>query len=314
MKKTLKILSLAAAALLITASLAACGDTQEQGEDDQQAEPQAPSLQISLEDWPVIDGATALAPYYEAMAAELLGMDIETARQYVYCNKTDGAFENLINGKADMIFCSLPGDDQVAAAKEKGVTFETVPFLNGGFVFFVNKSNPVESLTIEQLHDIYSGKITNWKEVGGSDLEIIPYQRTEGSGSQNGMYRYIIDQDEIMEAPTQLIAAEMGDIIDAVAFYDNSEGAIGYSYYYYVANMHYSDDIKLVAIDGITPGEDTIADGTYPIINQSFAIIRDDTPEDSICRKIIEWITSEEGQQLGEKNGYIRNKEIKQKS
>ncbi len=308
MKRFFKIISILTAVLLVTASYAACSSTGDEAENGTETAVDTPSLQLSVDEWPVIDGATALSPYYEAMAAELLGMDIEEARQYVYCNKTDGAFENLINGRADMIFCSLPGEGQLEAAKEAGVTFETYPFLNGGFVFFVNKSNPVDSLTIDQLHDIYAGKITSWKEVGGDDVDIIPYQRTEGSGSQNGMYKYIIGPDEIMEAPTQLIAAEMGDIVDAVAFYDNSEGAIGYSYYYYVANMHYSDDIKLIKIDGIEPNDETIADGTYPIINQSFVIIRDDTPKDSVVRQIIDWVLSEEGQALGEKNGYIRNK------
>lgn len=311
MKKIMKTAGVFAVLFCLCLCLTACGEKAPATDEPQQdSEPVKASLNVSLDDWPLIDGATALAPYYEAMAAALLDMDIDEARQYVMCNKTDGAYENLINGKADMIFCALPSEEQEAAAAAAGVTFEETAFLNGGFVFFVNKDNPIESLTVDQLHDIYAGKITNWKEVGGNDEKIIPYQRTEGSGSQTGIYRYIISEDEIMEAPSELVAAEMGEIIDAVAFYDNSAGAIGYSFYYYVANMHYSDDVKLVAIDGITPSDETIADGTYPLINQSFVIIREDTPEDSICRKIIEWITSEEGQKLGEENGYVPNKKV----
>ncbi len=301
--------SAALLALLLSLSLlTACGEKEEVPvvvETEKES-----SLQISLDDWPVIDGATALAPYYEAMAAALLDMDINEARQYVLCNKTDGAYDNLINGTADMIFCSLPSEDITQTAEAAGVQFETTAFLNGAFVFFVNKDNPVDSITIEQLHDIYAGKVTNWSELGGDDVDIIPYQRSENSGSQNGMYRYIIDQDEIMQAPTDLVIGEMGEIVDAVASYDNAAGAIGYSYYYYVANMHYTEQIKLLAIDGIEPSDETIADGTYPIINQSFVIIRSDEPEDSICRTIIDWIVSEEGQRLGEENGYVRNAEL----
>ena len=308
-KRKLGIRAAAAAmALLLSLSLlTACGESK--STPVVEAEKKS-SLQIDLDAWPVIDGATALAPYYEAMAAALLDMDIADARQYVLCSKTDGAYENLIEGKADMIFCSLPSDDILQTAEAAGVQFETTAFLNGAFVFFVNKDNPVDSLTIEQLHDIYTGKITNWKEVGGDDVEIIPYQRSENSGSQNGMYRYIAGKDEIMEAPTELVIGEMGEIVDAVASYDNAAGAIGYSYYYYVANMHYTDDIKLLEIDGIEPSDATIADGTYPIINQSFVIIRSDEPEDSVCRTIIDWIVSEEGQELGEENGYVRNAEL----
>ena len=295
-------------ALLLSLSLlTACGESESTPVVETEKKS---SLQIDLADWPVIDGATALAPYYEAMAAALLDMDIDDACQYVLCSKTDGAYANLISGKADMIFCSLPSDEITQMAADAGVEFEFTPFLNGAFVFFVNKDNPVKSLTIEQLHDIYAGKITNWKEVGGDDEEIIPYQRSENSGSQNGLYRYIIEKDEVMEAPSELVIGDMGEIVDAVATYDNAAGAIGYSYYYYVANMHYTDQIKLLAIDGISPSDKTIADGTYPIINQSEVIIRSDEPEDSVCRVIIDWIVSEEGQKLGEENGYVRNGDL----
>lgn len=285
----------------------ACGTPAEDDGENDGPEEQGASLQVSPEDWPVIDGATALAPYYEAMAAALLHLPIEEARQYVMCTTTDGAYQNLMNGTADMIFCALPSEDQVAQARGQGVEFECTPILNGGFVFFVNKDNPVDSLTVEELHGIYSGEITNWKEVGGDDVEIIPYQRSEGSGSQTGLYRYIISEDEVMDAPTEKKIADMGGIVDAVASYEDAAGAVGYSYYYYVANMHYTDQIKLIGIDGVLPGDDTIADGSYPLISQSQVIIRSDEPEDSLLREIIAWITSEEGQKLGEENGYVRN-------
>ncbi|MDO4481232.1 MAG: PstS family phosphate ABC transporter substrate-binding protein [Bacillota bacterium] len=297
---------IAAAALCLTVfMMSACGG--DKPEQEPAGGDTGASLKISLEEWPVIDGATALAPYYEAMAAKLLDIPVEEARQHVLCSTTDGAYTNLINKDADMIFCSLPSEDQTAQAEAAGVKFECTPFLNGGFVFFVNKDNPVDSLTVDELHNIYSGKITNWKEVGGNDQEITAYQRSEGSGSQTGIYRFIISKDEIMPAPTEKKIGDMAGIIDAVADYDNGVGAIGYSYYYYVANMHYTDQIKLIGIEGVIPSDETIADGTYPLINQSHVIIRADEPEDSILRKIIEWITSEEGQKLGEENGYVRN-------
>lgn len=266
---------------------------------------EGPDLKFTPEDFPVIDGATALAPYYEAMAAQLLGMDIAEARQHVLCSMTDGAYVNLIEHRADMIFCSMPSSELQEMADKAGFEFEMTPFLNGGFVFFVNENNPVDSLTIEQLHDIYAGKITNWKEVGGKDMEIIAYQRPNNSGSQTGLYAYVIDEDEVMEAPSHKIMAGMGDIVDAVSVYENSEGAIGYSYYYYVTSMNYSDKIKLMSIDGIAPSDATIADGTYPIINPSYVIIDADTPEDSPIREIVAWITSQKGLATGKQAGYV---------
>ncbi len=309
-----KIICLLGITLAFIMVLCACSDSGKQesagkAEKDNNLPVQC-SLKLSPDEFPEIDGATALAPYYEAMAAAMLDIPVEEARKYVRCSTTDGAFSNLISGDADMIFCSLPSEDQVKEAAEQDVEFYCTPFLNGGFVFFVNKDNPVDSLTVDQLHDIYAGKITNWKDVGGDDEEIIAYQRSEGSGSQTGMYRFIIPQNEIMKAPQERMIEDMGGIVDAVASYKNSEGAIGYSYYYYVANMHYNDRIKLLAIDGIIPGDDTIADGTYPLINQSQVIIRKSDADNEILRKIIDWITSEEGQKLGEANGYVRNADL----
>ena len=293
----------ALAVLLSAAALAACTEKEEGG--DTPADNETAGLAFTTETLPKIDGATALAPYYELMASKLLSVDIEEARQWVLCNKTDGAYENLINGRVDMIFCSMPSEEQQEMADNAGVKFEMTPFLNGGFVFFVNKDNPVESLTVQQLHDIYAGKITNWSEVGGDDVDIIAYQRPNNSGSQTGMYNYIIPEDEIMEAPTEMKIADMGGIIDAVASYENSEGAIGYSYYYYVTSMHYTDQIKLVQIDGIEPSDETIADGTYPLINPSYAIINADTPEDSPVRDILRWLVSAEGQETAREAGYV---------
>ena len=305
-KATTKRILCLALSLLMAISITACGGNNE----DKPVSPsdEVASLTLTKDELPVIDGALALAPYYEAMTAKLLDVDIEEARTLVLCNNTPSAYQNLTDGTVDMIFCAMPSDEQVQTAKEAGVTFEYHTILNGGFVFFVNKDNPVKSLTKKQLQDIYRGKIKNWKELGGDDVEIIPYQRNEGSGSQTGLYRFLLPKAAVMKAPTELAIGDMGEIVDAVAHYENSKGAIGYSYYYYVSSMHYTDQIKLLGVDGVIPSDKTISDGSYPMINQSQIVIRDDTPEDSMVRKIIAWCQSEEGAKLAEENGYVANR------
>lgn len=313
MKRVKKAIVCALAALMLV-STAACAKT---GAENEPAPSQSASasdtskasLHLTEDELPIIDGALALAPYYEAMTAKLLDTDIETARTQVLCSNTPDAYKNLTEGTVDMIFCALPSDEQVKAAQDAGVEFEYHTILNGGFVFFVNKDNPVDSLTVDQLKGIYSGEITNWNQVGGNDVDIIPYQRNEGSGSQTGLYRYILPKEEVMEAPTELAIGEMGAIVDAVAHYDNAAGAIGYSYYYYVASMHYSDQIKLIGVDGVIPGNDTIGNGSYPLLNQSQIVINKNTPEDSVVRDIIAWVQSEEGAQLAEENGYVAKRD-----
>lgn len=269
------------------------------------SEPKEISLTFTEDEWPVVDGATAFLPFYQEMTARMLGVSNEEAGEYLLCSTTDYAYPYLWQGKVDLIFCLRPSEEQVAEARENNVVFEEVPFANEGFVFFVNKNNPVDDITAEQLHDIYSGKITNWKELGGNDEEIIAYQRTEGSGSQTGLYLHVISPDEVQEPPIEKRIGTMGGIIDAVAGYENAEGAIGYSYRYFVTNMHYDEQIKMLRVNGVYPEYSTIASGDYPLISDVCAVFREDEPADSAVRKIANWCCSSQGAWLAKELGYI---------
>ena len=311
-------------ALCLALSLAACGEKPAQpagpsqggsaGQDPQgggsaEGEIRQASLKLSKEELTVIDGATAMLPYYKAAVARILGVSEDEAASYVLCSKTDGAYSRLIEKSCDMVFCALPSESQVQWAADSGVEFESVDILNSGFVFFVNKDNPVDGLSSEQIHDIYAGKITNWKEVGGNDEPIEAFQRSEGSGSQTGLYLHVISPEELMPAPTEKMIGAMEGIIDVVANFDSGKGAIGYSYYYYVVNMHYDEDIKMIAVDGVMPDPETIGDGSYPYISRTCAVFRSDEPEDSNVRKIAEWCHGPEGCALAEELGYVPNRE-----
>ena len=260
---------------------------------------------LTVDTLPVVDGALALEPFYDAVFAELLGMSVEDAKLFLPCNNTPGAYKNLTEGKSDMIFCALPSEEQIETAKQAGVEFEYHTILSGGFVFFVNKDNPVDSVTQQQLKDIVSGKIKNWKEVGGDDEPIVLFQRNEGSGSQTGLYRYVLPKDQVMEPILELQVSDMAGAIDRVVDYDNGKGAISFSYYYYVANMHTSDQIKLLGIDGVIPSDETISTGKYPFLNFSQIVTRKDLPENSIVRDIIAWVQGENGARIARENGYV---------
>lgn len=282
----------------------------EEGTGENTGSASAGKVELTLENLPILDGATANEPYYEGVVARMLGVDKDTARANVLCSTTKEAFNNLINKTADMIFVSYPSKEQEEAAKDAGVEFEYHQILTGAFVFFVNVDNPVDALTLDQIRGIYRGEITNWKEVGGNDEPIVAFQREEGSGSQNGLYRYILDEKEVMKAPEQYYFSNMEDIVYAFgnANYDNGDNAIGYSYYYYVANMKCNDKIKLIKVDGIEPTNETIGKGEYPFCNPTLAIVRKGTPADSPVYTIIDWIMSDEGAKLAEELGYVANR------
>ncbi|MBQ2867490.1 MAG: substrate-binding domain-containing protein [Firmicutes bacterium] len=271
----------------------------------------AKDLQMTPEEYPIVDGSTATIPLSEAFAASVMQIDVEEARQYVLHNTTHDAYVNLIEGKADIIFVTMPSDDELALAKEAGVELVVTPIVNEGFVFLTSTENPQTNLSYEQVQGIYRGEITNWNQVGGPDMEIIAYQRPVNSGSQTGMLEMVVPADEIMDAPTEMRMQGMGDLVEAVADYENSPGAIGYSYFYYVTDMWINEGVKLLSIDGEMPSVKSIEEETYPILTHYYAVTRGNMAEDSNTIKLLEWILSSEGQKIAEQAGYVKVGNVK---
>ena len=172
-------------------------------------------------------------------------------------------------------------------------------------MFIVNENNPVQSLTRQQLKDIYAGKITNWKDVGGDDLAIVPFQRGEDSGSQTLFRKLLIQGGELMDPPTELAPAAMGELVDSIAAYNNSANAIGFSVYYYIDQMYSQPGLRLLAVDGVTPSNDTIASESYPLCNEFYAAILQDSAADSPERRIYEWLSTDAGRSCIEHSGYV---------
>ena len=263
------------------------------------------SLTFTLDTYPIVDGSTVTIPLSENMASKLLNMSLEEAQQHVLHNTTHQAYVNLIEGKADIIFVTGPSEEELQLAEESQMELEVIPIVKEGFVFLVNEENPVEDLTLEEIIKIYSGEITNWSEVGGDDVPIKAYQRPVNSGSQTGMLELVMKEVPLMEAPTELVVAMMGELIDAVAAYNNEPDAIGYSYYYYVTDMWGQKETKLLKVNEVYPEPKTISSEEYPITTSYYAVIRKDEPADSNVRKMIQWILSDEGQKVAEEAGYV---------
>lgn len=290
-----------AALALAFALLAACGAPEAQPSPT----PDANQVSFTRENFPRLDGSTATAPLGRAIAAVLLGESEDEVSDLIDFSRTTESYRELMRGNRDLVIAAEPNEAVFDEMKEAGFEIEMEPFAMDALVFMVNAGNPVESLTLEQLRGIYTGEITNWSEVGGEDAEIVAFQRNAESGSQVLMEKLVMDGTEMIDPPEGYMLSSMGGLMDAVKSYDNSSNAIGYSVYYYAHDMQMADGLKLIAVDGVEPNQDTIRSGEYPFLNPYYVAIDAAEPENSMTRVLFDWILGPDGQKLVDMQGYV---------
>ena len=306
--------------LLCLGSLAACGEATSSAPASSAASSEAPASSASKvpaapilteDEFPVTDGSTACIPLIAQIMADTTGMELEAAQSAVTTNTTAQAWRNLglygnnYGDSVKLIIAYEAPESVKEELKADGDPLEQKAIGRDALVFIVNEDNPVQSLTRQQLKEIYAGKITNWKEVGGEDLAIVPFQRGEDSGSQTLFQKLLIQGGPLMEAPTELAPTAMGELVDSIAEYNNSANAIGFSVYYYIDQMYSKPGLRLLAVDGVTPSNETIADQSYPLCNEFYAAILQDSAADSPERRIYEWLSTDAGRSCIERSGYV---------
>jgi len=266
---------------------------------------------------PRLDGATALYPVYAAFVQAVYPQESVVAshdnftpapthhhpNRLVRCTTTGKAYENLIDGEVDIIFVAGISDQHKQLAVHRGVELDFTPIGRDAFVFFVNSSNPTNSLTMDEIRGVYSGEIANWKELGWDNRRIIAYQREANSGSQTALENLMGDLP-LKDAPRSRTRDTMGDMIEIIS-HRNHANAIGYSFLYFATEMAESNEIKLLEIDGIAPTRRNIVNKTYPQSVEFYAVTTKSAAEENEnVALFIEWILSKEGQYLIEKTGY----------
>lgn len=265
--------------------------------------PEPPNITFT-ENFPRLDGATAAYPVFAAIAQALyIGLDQNTVTEYVSVSRTDIAYRRLINGEIDIFFGAEPSREHREMAEAMGLEFNMIPVAREAFVFFVHRDNPVESLTVEQIRDIYQRRITNWRQVGGANERIMPFQRPENSGSQTIMLAAVMGERPMAQPLMEERFAGMGAVVTGVATYRNYSSAIGYSFRYFVTGMRPHEDIRLLAVNGIAPTIENIQNGSYPFIVNIYAITIGEISENT--ERLIEWILSEQGQAFIELCGVV---------
>lgn len=254
-------------------------------------------------DLPKLDGAAALVPVYASVIDNMYpegcvtyeggvfdddnyyGENFAEDSAMQYKNTVRG-FNAVVDGQTDIFFTAYPSPDQLKYAEDQGVELEIVPVGKEAFVFFVNKDNPVDDISVDDIRNIYSGKITNWKDVGGPDKTINPLLRIKGSGSQTTMDRVMGDTPYLTKNPLTLFG-----------------GSLGYSFRIYLTNIVANDDVKMLSINGIYPDNESIKDGSYPLTAEFYVIYRKDNTNPNVT-KVVDWLCSEEGQTMIEATGY----------
>lgn len=266
---------------------------------------------------PVLDGAEATYPVYSAFAnacyeniAEIQeyaksGEEENTPKPVRFTNTIE-AYKSLVDGDVDIFFGSMPSPEQKQLAADAGKELVYTPIGKEAFVFFVSEDNPVDGLTSEQVRDIYSGKISNWRKVGGRNLPILAFQRPKNSGSQTRM-EYFMGDVPLKEPLRSEFEISMVGVVSSVAGYQNKKTAIGYSFRYYATQMVLPEDsghMKFLSLDGVYPSPENIADNSYPLTGQLYAVSLADNDNEYVG-KLLEFMTSEQGQQIVKEIGYI---------
>ena len=193
------------------------------------------------------DGSTSMEKIIGSLGEAFTEMNPDVNFTYNPTGSGTG-IQAAIDGTCDIGLSSRALKDE-----EKATLTETIVALDG-IAIIVNLANPVSDLSVEQIAKIYTGEITNWKDVGGDDLEISRIGREAGSGTRDG-FETITDTKEACKYNQELTST--GDVITTVA---GNPNAIGYA-----SLSAVKDSVKALTVGGVAPSEETVLDGTYTI-------------------------------------------------
>lgn len=292
---------------------------------------------LSISNFPTIDGSTSTLPLNTVIACELMGLGYEWKEneiswsssmwgvepmirgslkkkfnRVILSSQTHQSFINVIDKTVDiaLVARAMSADEKEYAAS-LGVTLIETPIALDALILIVNPQNKVTGLTTQNIQDIYTGKITDWNELG-IELPyysaIDPFIRNPNSGSQELMDLLIMKDLDYINLPVyeENLVFTMAGLLDKIG---QNRNAIGYTVYYYNEFIirPKKEYLKTIAIDGVFPNENTITNRIYPYTTEVYAVMRADTDENSMTYKVHEWLQTPSGKQAISKSGYIPN-------
>ena len=240
-----KFIALLLAAML-TLALAACGSKNDTNTDANADNTNDDSTKTTITGTVATDGSTSMEKVIGALSESFMANNVDTTVTY---NPTGSGITAVQEGTCDIGLSSraLKDEEKAAGLKETVLAYD-------GIAIIVHPDNPVSDLTIEQIAQLYTGEITNWKDVGGNDAQVVLIGREAASGTRDGV-ESITGTKEKCQYRQELTST--GDVITAVS---QNPDAIGYA-----SLASIKDSVKALNVDGVTPSEDTVKDGSYKV-------------------------------------------------
>ena len=226
------------------------------------------------------DGSTSMSKVIESLS-EAFGE--ETGIEVTYNATGSGAgIEAVLAGRCDI---GLSSRDLKEEEKENGLEGTILAY--DGIAIIVHPDNPVTDLSIETIAKIYTGEITNWKDVGGNDGEIVLIGREANSGTRDGFESITGTEDKCKYRQE---CTSTGDVITAVS---SNPSAIGYA-----SLASVKDSVKAVSVDEVAPSEATVKDGSYAVQRPFVLVTKKDTKLSENAQKFFDYITSEDANEV----------------
>ena len=273
--------------------------------------PAAPASLHLEQNQPRLDGTLAALPLYAAASWAVDGEHLSSAERrerrmppLVACNGLHG-WERLTAGEIAFFFGPPPSQRQLDELRARGLTPDVRPVAHEALVFFVREDDPVTGLSSEQLRRIYTGEADNWKEVGGRDQRIFPFQHEEGDENQRALEQLVLRGEEAtppLWEESRLDPCDSGPV-RRVAAYRNRPGALGFGLRSYLDKWFMDGDVHPLAVDGVPPTNATLRDGSYPLALPLCMISC--RPLDAESRAFRDWLLGPEGRDLIRRAGYL---------
>lgn len=241
----------------------------------------------------VLKGSTTVLPIAQPCAEVFMDQnpDVDIS---VQGGGSSVGITSLIDGTCDIGNSSRPIKDvEIKMAQEKGIEIYENIIARDAIAVIVNPKNDINGLTLAQIKDIYTGKISNWSEVGGSPQVIVVVSRDSASGTFEAFNELALHKEKLR--PDALLQASNAAVATTVA---NTPGAIGY-----VGLGYLTDRVKAIKVNDVLPSKETVNKELYPLARPLF-MYTNGKPEGMI-KEFIDFVLSAEGQKLVEENGYI---------